>query len=206
MVSATTPQGTSKYFSAHWQKGALSGNTVAPTVLAHHPELYSSSFAYGITGPTNLSQWAANNGVAAAQVGDSLALYSTVTNRLLLLSRIGSTAITPMPGIWAIDQEINGKPGRGFGLESHNGILFLTVYAYDHSGADRFFTAVGPLNDNTFVADLTQYNGGTAFGGVHKPATAVGSPGQVKIVFVDSSHGAIQFPGEQPKSISKLSW
>ncbi len=114
--------------------------------------------------------------------------------------------IAPTFGLWAINAEQNGQPGRGFTIEEQGSVIVLTVYSYDSVGGATFYQSAGTVSNNSFVGTLDYYSGGTAFGGPWKSATAAGQAGQVTINFTDSDTGTITFPGESPKAISKFNW
>ena len=115
-------------------------------------------------------------------------------------------SIIPMSGLWAIDDEVNGQPGRGFNIEVHNDILAVTVFAYDQAGNDVFFQAAGPYSGNTFSGLLNYYANGTSFGSPARSAVLAGSAGSINMTFTDSTHGTIALPGEAAKSFSKFLW
>lgn len=114
--------------------------------------------------------------------------------------------IIPMSGLWAVDGEVNGQPGRGFNIEVRNGILAVTVFAYDQAGNDVFYQAAGSYSGNTFSGPLNYYANGTSFGGPPRSAVLTGSAGSITMTFTDSTHGAIVLPGEAAKPFSKFLW
>lgn len=111
----------------------------------------------------------------------------------------------PASGLWSIDIENTGQSGRGFQLETRNGILVFTYYGYRTGGDSQWYLAAAPLDHGTFSGGLTQYRGGTFLGGSYRPATADGSVGTVGLNFSSPEHGQITLPGETPKAISKFS-
>jgi len=117
-----------------------------------------------------------------------------------------SLPLLPVTGLWAIDAEVTGQPGRGFTIEVQNSLLVLTVFGYTVSGDNTFFQAAGSLSNGSMQAPLNTYRGGTPFGGPISSAQAAGSPGTVTLSFVDAGHGTITFPGESAKAISKFNW
>ena len=50
-------------------------------------------------------------------------LFRTVAAACLMATGCAALAATPDPGVWLIDSENNGLPGRGLQLEVQNGIL-----------------------------------------------------------------------------------
>jgi hypothetical protein len=114
--------------------------------------------------------------------------------------------VLPQTGLWAIQAEINGGPGRGFAIESQHGTFVITIFGFDQVGAGEFYQASGVLSGSTFSGALNFYKGGTTFGGALQQASLAGSAGPVVVKFTDSTHGTITLPGESEKAISKVSW
>jgi hypothetical protein len=114
--------------------------------------------------------------------------------------------LVPRRGLWVIDAENDGRPGRGFSLEKQGALLVMTVFAYDADGRPAFYQAAGPLDGNRLVADLNRFRGGTSFGAPVRPAAAAGSVGQVAISFSGERQGEVRFPGETASAVGKFSW
>lgn len=115
-------------------------------------------------------------------------------------------AFMPAGGLWVVDAENNGQPGRGFQIEVENEIMLLTYYGYRADGSSVFYLAAGPIVGNSFSGALEEYQNGKALGTTWKPASTAGSAGTVNATFTSGLHGTITFPGESPKAISKLSF
>lgn len=112
-------------------------------------------------------------------------------------------AFMPASGIWQIDSETNGSPGRGFTIDVENEVMFFTYYGYRADGSSLFYVAAGPIISNTFTGDLLDVQGGTTLGAAYRPAILAPSPGKVALTFTSGKHGAMTLPGESPKAISK---
>ena len=121
---------------------------------------------------------------------------------LILLSQ-SAWAFMPAPGIWGVDSENNGLPGRGFQIEAENEIIVFTYFGYRPDGTSVFYYAAGPITNNTFTASLLDLHSGTTFGGPYKTASLNPPVGNVTITFTNGLHGTITFPGEGPRPISK---
>lgn len=115
-----------------------------------------------------------------------------------------SMAFTPQAGVWAINDELNGKPGRGFEIDVQGATAFIAVYAYGQDGKSIFYTAIGSIINNTITAPLNYYSGGRYFGGPDQSASVVGSPGNIIISFSNGTTATVTFPGEQPKAASRF--
>lgn len=135
-------------------------------------------------------------------------VMKTVLKVICLLFGLSTTAWAFMPagGLWAVDEENTGQPGRGFQIEVENEIIVLTYYGYRADGSSVFYLAAGPVVGNSFSGALTEYQNGKALGTTGQPASAVGSAGTVYATFTSGQHGTITFPGESPKAISKLAF
>lgn len=131
---------------------------------------------------------------------------------LLPLAAIATAAeardYTPQVGTWAIDQENNGKPGRGFQMDVQNDVLVLYFYGYEKTGESTYWLAAGKLNPgfNEVTMDLGTYEGGMAFGDAFKNATYLGADGTVTIRFNSNVSGEICLPTESCKAISAFNF
>lgn len=115
----------------------------------------------------------------------------------------GVSAAIPESGIWAIDAELDGKPGRGFFIEVQGDTLVLAFYGYQADGAPRWYLSSGTLASSRYSGTLDQYAGGNTFGGAQQSAHGTGSEGLVLLEFTDDAHGRITLPGEPAKAISR---
>ncbi|XAH25785.1 hypothetical protein AAFF27_11585 [Xylophilus sp. GW821-FHT01B05] len=115
-------------------------------------------------------------------------------------------AFVPQAGTWAIPAELNGQPGRGMTVDVQNGVLALTMYAYDSSGKPTFYQATGTLANNRLSTDLFHYEGGRYFGSGPRSGVVKGNAGQMTIRFVDGANGFITFPGESEVAISRFNF
>jgi len=116
--------------------------------------------------------------------------------------------VTPQIGTWAIDEEVDGKPGRGFQIDVQNNVLVLYFYGYESGGEATFWLAAGRIPDGSdeLTAELGAYEGGMAFGDPLKNASYVGSRGNVTIRFASKTRGEICLPTEACKAISAFNF
>ena len=112
-------------------------------------------------------------------------------------------AFMPAAGMWGVDSEDNGLPGRGFQIEAENGIVVFTYFGYRADGSSVFYFAAGPIVNNTFTASLLDLQGGTSLGGPHQNASLLDPAGTVTIIFSSGKHGIISLPSEPQRAISK---
>lgn len=113
-------------------------------------------------------------------------------------------ATTPEQGLWIVDKENNGQPGRGFFIDIQGQILVMSVYTYNSTQTNQWYLSSGPMNGNSFNGGLEKYEGGTYFGGAYRPARYLGIEGRVQVNFSSATSGTIQFPLEEPKPISRF--
>jgi hypothetical protein len=130
-------------------------------------------------------------------------ILKTVLTLIGILIAVPALAFTPQSGIWVIDSELTGKPGRGMQIEIQDGVLVFTYFGYKANGSPTFYLGSGPLANNSFQAILTEYGNGTALGGAFKDATEIGSAGTVSLAFTSSTKGTMTLPGEPEKSMSR---
>jgi hypothetical protein len=123
---------------------------------------------------------------------------------VLLFSSSLAGAVTPEAGLWAIDSEVDGRPGRGFQIDVQTGTLVLTFYGYNADGSAQWYLSAGALTNGAFTGTLDRYQRGAAFGHSIVPAVSAGNSGPVTITFADATHGQITLPGESPKAISRF--
>lgn len=125
---------------------------------------------------------------------------------IALVLAANAHAFLPQSGLWAINDENKGTPGRGFQVEVQGSTLALTFFGYAADGRDTFYIASGTLANNTLTAPLLAFSGGTPFGGSYRPAVSAGSPGSVTLTFTTGGDGFITLPGESTKAISRFSF
>lgn len=130
---------------------------------------------------------------------------------LLLLISSSVWAFMPATGMWGVDSEDNGLPGRGFQIQAENGVMVLTYFGYRADGSSTFYYASNRIENPDgikstpfFFADLLDLHGGTPIGGPYHSASLSNpiSVGIVSINFTNGTHGYIQLPGEPSIAIS----
>jgi hypothetical protein len=133
-----------------------------------------------------------------------MSLRNLVVALFALVVSLSASAFMPAGGLWVVNSEAHGKPGRGFTIEVENEFIVFTYYGYRHDGTAVFYQAAGPVANNTFSAVLQEYADGTFLGGSTVDAHATGGPGTVSMTFYSGLNGTITLPGEGPKAISKF--
>ena len=135
-------------------------------------------------------------------------LIATAVSSMAFTNLVLAVDVTPANGLWIIDEENNGQPGRGFQLDTQNETLSLTFYGYDDLGLSTWWLAAGVFESgsNELAMDLGSYSGGMAFGDSLKDATYLGSDGTVTVRFDSVTSGEICLPTETCKSISAFNF
>lgn len=113
-------------------------------------------------------------------------------------------SVAASTGMWVIDSELDGNPGRGFLLEAQDNMLVMVFDGYDAAGQPVFYFGAAPIDVFDANVDLNIYAGGTALGSPYRPASLIGSAGQARIHFSTGIFGNITLPGEPPKLIRKF--
>lgn len=121
-------------------------------------------------------------------------------------SGAGVGAIDPQGGNWIITAELNGKPGRGMGIDVQNGKFVMQVYNYTTAGAPTFHIAIGTMDGNKVVAPLMSYQEGRYFGSGPLDGKEAGNAGNVQVIFTSRTTGTIQFPGETAKAMQRFDY
>ena len=88
-------------------------------------------------------------------------------SQVLMLSP--PAGVDPETGIWWNPAE----SGRGYAIDTQNGIVSLGAYMYDDAGRPVWYLAA--LNrqiDGTFAGPMTRYLGGQTLGGAYRPPTS----------------------------------
>jgi len=111
---------------------------------------------------------------------------------LMMMSLCGRVDAAPETGWWWNPAE----SGRGFFVESHDGITFIGAYLYDTDGHAMWLVAGGPNDDSyNFSGQLYDKTGGqTLYGSYVAPGSAV-IAGNLTVHFSDDTHGTLTWPG-----------
>jgi len=133
-----------------------------------------------------------------------MSLRNLLVALFTLVVSLSASAFMPAGGLWVVNNEVDGKPGRGFTIEVENEIMVFTYYGYRHDGTAVFYQAAGSVTNNMFSAGLQEYAGGTVLGGSTTDAHVTGGPGTVSMTFYSGLNGTITLPGESPKAIAKF--
>jgi hypothetical protein len=115
-------------------------------------------------------------------------------------------AALPDSGMWAIEGELNGKPGRGIQIDRQSGLnVIVTYYGYRTDGSALFLQAAGQLKDEKiFEGELTEYRGGRVLGGPAQNGEVVHVVGPVRIVFDTETSASITLPGEATQVMKRF--
>lgn len=123
----------------------------------------------------------------------------------LLTVSASAMAALPAPGLWAMNDEVNGKPGRGIQIDRQGGeTIIVSYYGYRVDGTAVFYQAVAKVTDGkTFNANLIEYKGGTVIDGAVKGATEAKVIGPIQAIFSTDTSGSVTLPGLESKAFSR---
>jgi len=140
--------------------------------------------------------------------GTKLSIFILIVSLLEISQTILAQDISPQVGTWVIDEENNGKPGRGFQIDVQNDIQVLYFYGYNDVGKPMWWLATEKLRSgrNEIRAELEEYQGGMAFGDPVKPAFFLGSNGYVTVRFSAADKGEICLNDGPCKAISTFNF
>ncbi|MFO1304723.1 MAG: hypothetical protein U1F54_13405 [Burkholderiales bacterium] len=109
-----------------------------------------------------------------------------------LLMLAGPARAAPEVGWWWNPSE----SGRGFFVESLNGIIYIAGYFYESDGRATWLVAGGPNSDSySYQGRLLAFGNGQTLAGDYRPPSAPADAGPVSITFSDDTHGTIVWPG-----------
>ncbi|MFO1312965.1 MAG: hypothetical protein U1F41_12970 [Burkholderiales bacterium] len=98
----------------------------------------------------------------------------------VLFMLAGPARAAPEVGWWWNPNE----SGRGFFVESQNGIIYIAGYFYEPDGRATWLVAGGPNSDSyNYQGQLLAFASGQTLGGPYRPPQAPVAVGQVGIEF-----------------------
>ena len=115
-------------------------------------------------------------------------------------------AALPQPGLWVMDNEVNGKPGRGLQIDRQDGeTIVVSYFGYKNDGSAVFYQSVGKISsDGVFNSDLVEYKNGTVLGGALKMGEVSNVLGKLSIEFKTDAGGVIYLPHEGARNFSRF--
>ncbi|WP_143226651.1 hypothetical protein [Acidovorax sp. 1608163] len=125
-----------------------------------------------------------------------------------LLAPITAQALQPDSGMWAVNGEVTGKPGRGLQIDAQGGRnLIVTYFGYREDGSSMFLQASGPRQDDgTFTAELVEFQGGKALGAPARDGQVRKVVGNIAIAFDSATTASVTFPGEAPARMTRFQY
>lgn len=115
--------------------------------------------------------------------------------------------MAPAPGMWALERELTGKPGRGLQIDTQGDkLVILSYFGYRADGSATFLQSSGRRDGNRFEGDLVEYRGGTALGETHRDGEATAVAGRIVITFDSPTSGLVELPGEAPQRIQRFQY
>jgi len=111
---------------------------------------------------------------------------------LMLYAACGAVHAAPQTGWYWNPNE----SGRGFFVESRDGITFIGAYLYDTDGHALWLVAGGENEDSYhYSGPLYSQSGGQSLFGTYVPPAAPVSVGNITAHFSDDTHATITWPG-----------
>ena len=125
-----------------------------------------------------------------------------------LLAPITAQALQPESGMWAVNGEVTGKPGRGLQIDAQGGRnLIVTYFGYREDGSSMFLQASGPRQDDgTFTAELVEFQGGKALGAPVRDGQVRKVVGSISIAFYTATTASVTLPGEAPARMTRFQY
>jgi hypothetical protein len=135
-----------------------------------------------------------------------------------------TNTLMPVNGTWIVEDELNGKPGRGLALDIQGNTAILQVYNYRDNQQPTFhmgsavYQSKG-IDSMATVATISmdEYAGGRSIGGVQQPAQLRSHAGDAQLEFTFQGSddkptgewlwwtvGTLQLPQETPVRIRWL--
>ena len=88
------------------------------------------------------------------------------------------------------------ESGRGFFVESHDGVTFIGAYLYDTDGHATWLVSAGPNADSyNFTGDLYNKSNGQTLFGAYVPPGPANVVGTLSVHFSDDTHATLTWPG-----------
>lgn len=135
-----------------------------------------------------------------------------------------SNTLMPLNGTWVVEDELNGKPGRGIALDIQGNTAILQLFNYRpdgqptfHMGSAVYQSKSADTRTSVATIPLRQYRGGRSLGGLHQSAQLEAEAGNAILEFTSPkpengttdynvwwSQGTLQLPGETPVKIRRL--
>lgn len=115
----------------------------------------------------------------------------------------------PEPGMWAFDDELDGRPGRGLQIDTQEGRAMVVSYVgYRANGSSLFLQASGarPAGSGAFTGTLQEFRNGPVIGGASGNGEPAATVGTIQLRFDTPTSGTVALPGETPRRISRLTY
>lgn len=110
----------------------------------------------------------------------------------------------PEAGMWIIDSENTGNPGRGMSIDLQANTLVMQLYGYKADGKSTFHIGSGTYAASESVVRLLKVRGGRYFGSGALSGADDGNDGDALVRFSSPTTGQIRLPGEQWVSMQKF--
>ncbi|BEU95816.1 hypothetical protein ACDW_15210 [Acidovorax sp. DW039] len=135
-------------------------------------------------------------------------ITALLATSITVLVPLTARALQPESGMWTVNGEVNGKPGRGLQIDAQGGRnLIVTYFGYREDGSSMFLQASGPRQDDgTFTADLVEFQGGKALGAPARDGQVRKVVGNISIAFDSATTASVTLPGEAPARMTRFQY
>jgi hypothetical protein len=109
-------------------------------------------------------------------------------------------AFQPRTGHW---NNIQNESGRGFNIDIQDGVMVLTMYAYDQNGNAQWYIASGNMTNGqrNFSGTLEKFVNGQCLQCGPQTPQAAGNDGGISVVFVNETTANVTLPGGRVTTI-----
>lgn len=97
----------------------------------------------------------------------------------------------PVLGLWWNPAE----SGSGYAIDVKHGVLVMTVFSYQGSGAPQWYLLSAPLVNQTATGKLFKFAGGQCIACAYQLPVASGDDGEATVTFTSATAATLQLPG-----------
>ena len=123
----------------------------------------------------------------------------------LIALSLSASAFQPRTGHW---NNITAESGRGFNIDIQDGVMVLTMYAYDQNGNAQWYIASGNMSNGqrSFTGTLDKFvNGQCNQCGPQAPQSA-GNDGVISVAFDTEISATVTLPGGRTTRITPFNF
>ena len=132
-------------------------------------------------------------------------IVSFVIGAICLAAPLTAISFQPRTGHW---NNIQNESGRGFNIDIQDGVMVLTMYAYDQSGNAQWYIATGNMTNGQrdFTGALEKFVGGQCVTCGYKAPQSNGNDGTISVTFTTEVSATVILPGGRVTSITPFNF